>query len=384
VKDNITGLKEKESNSSDDQLFKEYFLEYQQAKANYYRHVLRKDDELVLKKIQKIPDDWESTNNQKIKLSDQEKKRLTDIKQKKSWELKFESIYIYFFTNIEEKLIDCLNYVKLTDEEFDEVKDSISSVLVEIGSNLVDFKYLSLSLAKRSVSDLYYLMASYSKFYRKKTFVFETDFYNRMNDGLKIFDNYHAFFSQIDNFLSYKENIEEYFKESSTNLGWKMDEFKTKKFFEKSEDGGKSYISNLMKIIQAGKIIKDRIKLDFDFLIYYYNKTDGKLYRYNFVTENLKEKFNQNIINEEIYHGFKKITDSFIKIKNTLKMNGLKNFGPENFKYIEILTFLYKGTKIVEYYYLVNQQYDNLRQLRSDFVYHIEKEYFQIMNISEK
>ena len=125
-------------NSSSDERIKDTLEEkYRKAKADYYRHVLRKQDEEFINRIQKIPDDWnifaEIRRNKNLIISETQKKRLTDIKKRKSWELKFESLNIFFLINIEETVLSCLNYRNLSEEELAETIESANHITTEFG-----------------------------------------------------------------------------------------------------------------------------------------------------------------------------------------------------------------------------------------------------------
>ncbi|HON78791.1 MAG TPA: hypothetical protein PK544_09895 [Spirochaetota bacterium] len=354
---------------------------YHRAKADYYRHVLRKQDEDFISKIQKIPDDWnifsEIRKNNNIIISDTQKKRLTDIKKRKSWELKFESLNIFFLINIEETVLSCLNYRHLSEEELAETIESANHITTEFGSNITNFKHLLLSLAKRSVSDLYYLIISFRKYYYKQGFIFEKDFISFCEDAIKIVNEYSKNMTSVSVFTETRDNYKMLFPKSSNTIGWKMDEIAVKKFFEDKEEPERYQIINhFKKRVSEAILFKKKLKIDHEYVKYYYNEHDGKVYRYNFITEALKIKLHENQIQQDVFDRFENIRNSFLDIKRDFDIKGILEFGPPGFTYIDTLEFIYKCCKIIEFFYLRSMKYESLQALRTETLYSIEHEYF--------
>lgn len=354
---------------------------YHRAKAEYYRHVLRKQDDEFINKIQKIPDDWnlytELRKNNNLVITDLQKKRLSDIKRRKSWELKFESLNIFYLIHIEEIVLSCLNYRSLTEIELGEANESANHIIIEFGSNITNFKHLLLSLAKRSVSDLYYLIISFRKYYYKQGFIFEKDFITFCDDAMKIVNEYSKNMKKIGKFRETRNYLHGLFPKSSNTIGFKMDEIAVKKFFEDREEPERYQIINeLKKRVREGILFKKKLKIDHEYMRYYFNEHDGKLYRYNFITEALKNKLHENKIQQEVFDRFENIRNTFLEIKIDFDMKGISGFGPPGFTYIEILEFIYKCCKIIEFFYLRSMKYESLQTLRTETLYSIENEYF--------
>jgi hypothetical protein len=135
------------------------------------------------------------------------------------------------------------------------------------------------------------------------------------------------------------------------------------------------YIDNLKKIIASTNVLKNSFKQNYNFLSYYYNDSDGKLFRYNFITHTLSEKLDNKIISPDMYKLFLDIRNNFNEIRECLLSNGLAGFGPSDFNYRMLLEFLFKVCKIIEFYYLRSSKYDNLKEFRTDYAHDIEKEY---------
>jgi len=377
INNNISHSNEQKEDRVDNPLEEKY----RKAKADYYRHVLRKRDDDLINKIQKIPDDWnnysETRKSENLIISDSQKKRLTDIKKRKSWELKFESLNIFFLINIEETVLSCLNYRYLSSEELGESIESANHITTEFGSNITNFKHLLLSLAKRSVSDLYYMIISFRKYYYKQGFIFEKDFISFCDDSIKIINEYRKNMTMVLQFSETRNNLALLFPKSSNTIGWKMDEIAVKKYFEDKEEPERYQIINeLKKRVREAIFFKKKLTVDHEYMRYYYNEHDGKVYRYNFITEALKTKLHENQITPEVFERFENIRNSFLEIKRDFDIKGILEFGPEGFTYIETLEFIHKCCKIIEFFYLRSMKYESLQTLRTETLYSIEHEYF--------
>lgn len=349
---------------------------YWESKAKYYRHIIRKEDTLLLKNILKIPDDWERFNpNNDVKLSMFEKKRLSDIKKRKSQELKYESLNIFYLVNLETNLIKCLKYKHVPVEQLDESCDSIRILLNQNINNLNQFKHLLLSLAKRAASDLYYLIFAYQNFIFKNPLDFEKDFPKLCDKFINIFENHKLFEKNIPVFKTQKKNIDKFFPKSSSLRGWKIDEIALKNFIETNKKNIIVSINNFKTILKSALAFKNNLKQNFKFFQYYYNESDGKLFRYNFITHSFSKKLENKLISKEVYELFHDIRDNFVSIKDNLTSNGLPGYGPFDFTYITVLEFLYKLCKIIEFYLLRNSKYDELQIFRSEYSHNIEKEF---------
>lgn len=112
------------------------------------------------------------------------------------------------------------------------------------------------------------------------------------------------------------------------------------------------------------------------FLKYYYNESDGRLFRLRFVNDTLKQKKEENKITSETYKAFQKILESFIRYKICFESVGIAGFGDEKISYIDLVNIIYKLCKILEFYYLRNMKYESLQDLRTDYLLYIEKEIY--------
>ncbi len=359
-------------------------IEYRAAKAFYYRYMLRKQDEDVFRKLQKIPDDWQKYSDaspeRQINITGEQQKRLSDMKKLKSWELKFESLNLYYLINIEDVLMECLSSNDIGDDELYEGIDSANSILTEIGSNISNFKYLLLSLARRAVSDFYYLMLAYEKFNKRREFIFEGGFQEFLTSAITIMTEHRAVIKNVESMKKYSQLIQPLFPKSSNQAGWKMDEFAVKKFIEEKTVSGekKSPVIELRSIVSAGYLFKKKLKDDYDFIKYYYNDHDGKMYRYNYITEMLSQKLKEGKISAEVFSGFELIRKKFTEIKEIFEIKGLLGFGPRGMNYLEVLEFVYKCAKIIEFFYLRSMRYDDLQTLRNKVLYYVENEFMRI------
>ncbi len=352
-------------------------IEYVAAKADYYRAVLRKEDENLIKRIQKIPTNWKNTTPSNLKIDENQKQRLSDLKQKKSWEMKIESLNIYYITNVEQVLICCFSHRPYDEFEVSEAKDSIVHLQMEVEADIKNFQKLFLSLTRRGISDLYYLILASYKFYRKRNFNLKTDLtdLSRTWTGLiKVYENFHL---SIDSFIYQNSLVMPFFTSSSNASGWKLNEFAIKSFFEENSsvrEDENDTIDQLLNAVKKAFLFRKKLKQDYDFLRYYYNGKDGKLYRYNFVLDLLHKKHLAGQLKNNAYEKFKGIRDNFLMMKDYLEGHGLYSFGPSNFNYLQIVEFIYKGAKVVESYYLRTSQYETLRNLRSEIIHYIEVE----------
>ncbi|PKL40832.1 MAG: hypothetical protein CVV44_04285 [Spirochaetae bacterium HGW-Spirochaetae-1] len=355
---------------------------YNESIVRYYRHVLRKQDEQVLKKIQKIPDDWDEYDKTRLisdpEISEDEKKRLSDIKSKKAWELKFESLNIYYLITIENTMISCLTHKILTDDEIHEAQDSVNSIITEIGGNIKNFKHLLLSLAKRAVSDLYYLMMTFRKYYYKLNVVFDEDFLRFCDDLITFFDEYRVMTRNISGFKKTREFLSRFFPVSANKRGWNIDETALKEFFEEEIKDEARTLAELKRTISAAYLYKKKQKKDYEFIKYYYNERDGKLFRYNFVVNSLSQKLIDQKISADVFEGFKKIRENFINLVRNFENRGLQGFGSPDLSYGQLVEFIFKGSLVLEYYYLRTLQHDELQKFRNDVLHYVEEEYNQL------
>ena len=352
---------------------------YLQSKTDYYRFVIRNEDKTILARFGKIPDDWDNYEySEGINLSEGVRSRLSDVKKKKSWELKLQSLYFFFITNLENKLLSVFQQDNIDDEELNDTIDSIVNLMLEIDDELLNIKYLLLTMAKRSISDFYYLISAYCKFFLKKNFNYETDIKILLEETGKVFKIYNITKREIVNLLKTKEEISRLFTNSSNDFGWRMNEFAVKDYLEKSKQA--------VKIIELNKIVKSayeykKILLNYYlFLKFYYNENDGKLFRLNFIYKSLSIKLEENKINNEVFESYQQIRESFINYKNQFDIVGLLGFGSEKISYYELLDFIFKLCKIIEFYYLRSMKYDTLQLLRNDILFYVEKEMLTLNN----
>ncbi len=347
--------------------------QYLQAKIDYYRFVIRNEDKTILARFGKIPDNWDNYKHlDNIQLTEGVKSRLSDIKRKKSWELKLQSLYFFFITNIENKLITVFQQGSIDNDELQEVIDSLSNLILEIDDELLNIKYLLLTLAKRSISDFYYLISAYCKFFLKKNFNYENDIKNILEEIIKVFRNYNKIEKDFLILLNIDGEISPLFTRSSNEFGWRMNEFSVKEYFEKSNQALK--IQELTKLVKISYDYKKAFLNYYSFLKFYYNENDGKLFRLNFVQESLKSKLDENKITPEVFGSYQKIRESFVNYKNQFEIIGLIGFGSEKISYYELLELTFKLCKIIEFYYLRNMKYDSLQLFRNDILYYVEKE----------
>ncbi len=352
---------------------------YKQSIINYYRGPLRKQDDAMFKTILKIPDNWdEFEKKMSISLSDNEKKQLSYKKKSYAWKIQFESQFIEHFINIENTLISCLTYRELEDDQIEDAKESISSILNNADRNIINFKDLLLLFAKRAISDLYYLMAAYHKYYNKKNFNFDTDFENFFNDLTSFFDEYKFIIKELNNFKQNSKEIETYFTLNKKSIGYKIIDDKINDFFSKDDSYKIKYIYDLKKLITTAFLFKKKLKSGYEFINFYFNGQDGKLFRYNYILNSLSQKLAKKNTSRDIVDGFNEILKNFTHVKKAYETFGLKDFGPDELPYSELINFLYKGSRLIESYHLRKSQYEELDKFRSTILHYVEKEYFNL------
>ena len=362
---------------SEKQHIRELEENYFRLKMNYYRFVIRNEDKNILSKFSKIPESWENyVPADGIRLSEEIKSRLSDIKKKKSWELKLESLYLFYVTDVENKILSILQQRSITDDEIDETIDSLNSLILEFDDELINFKNLMLTLAKRSVSDLYYILSAYSRFILKKNFVFENDAKKVMNDFIEILTRQKKREKLLTRFMQCNDEISSMFPRSSNQQGWRMNEFAVKEYLDKSNQLIK--IAELTLTVREGFEYKKTLMNYYSFLRYYYNENDGKMFRLNFISESLKTKLDEGRIPQDVYNSYEEIRESFRIYKLQFENSGLTGFGPDCMSYIELLDFIYRVSKIIEFYYLRNMKYEQLQTFRNEILFYVEKEIFAI------
>jgi hypothetical protein len=299
---------------------------YRSAKTDYYRYVIRSEDKDMLSKMIKIPDDWEDYKPREgVRLTESMKKRLSDIKRKMSWELKLQSLYFIYITNIEYVILSVLQQRDIEKHELDDAADSINNISIELEDELLNIKHLLLTLAKRSISDFYYLVSAYCKFFYKKNFHYESDIRIVLNEFIKMIQQQVQSRKSIESFKKYEAEISQFFQASSNELGWRLNDFFAKEYFEKE--------NKTMKIMEYNRLLKDlfdyknSLRNYFNFLKYYYNETDGKMFRKNFIYESLKQKLDDKKISNDTFKTYENIRKSFIRYRTAFEDSGIRVFG---------------------------------------------------------
>ena len=350
---------------------------FNNAKTDYYRYVIRSEDKTLFSKLVKIPDSWENYQNiDGVNLTDKVKSRLSDIKRKKTWELKLQSLYFIYITSIENNIISVLQQRTSDKQELKETTDSISNIILELESDMFNIKHLLLTLAKRSISDFFYLISAYTKFFYKKNFQYENDIKIILSEFIKLINDQILFAKNLETLKKVEAETASLFQSSTNVLGWRIDEFALKDFIEKENQASRIY--EFSKLLQALYEYKNRLRSYYNFLKYYYNENDGKLFRLNFVHESLKQKSDEQKITMETFNAFENIRNSFIEYKQCFEVAGIPGFGDLNTPYIEIVHSIYKLCKILEFYYLRNMKYEDLQELRNKYLLYIEKEIYAI------
>ncbi|MBN1531300.1 MAG: hypothetical protein JXA20_01425 [Spirochaetes bacterium] len=364
------------------------YRDYSRAKTRYYRDVLRIQDKDFIRLLTKVPDDWDEYESRRSKdtltIGEETKLRLSDIKKMKSWELKFESLYVYFIVTMENTLVECLNYRSVTPEVIDEGIESVNSIMVEIGSDLLNFKNLLLSLAKRSVSDLYYLMVAYYRFFKRMSYAMEREFDDFCRDALAIMEDNRRVGDIIAALQDIETIITPFFDRSAHLLGWRLNEFSLKQYIEGK---GKSELirhDHLKKILTMAYSLKMRVRRAHDFLAYYYNAKDGKLYRYNYIISELDRKYRNGKVPSEAIEGFREIHGHFRRVAETFHSNGLDGFGPGIYTYERLLEFIHKCGKVLEFIYLRSMMYNDLNDIRASILRRCDDELIRIHDLKTK
>ena len=153
-----------------------------------------------------------------------------------------------------------------------------------------------------------------------------------------------------------------------------MEDRAVKEYFDDKNNSKHTTSITFANIIQKLILFKQTIQNYYNFLKYYYSEKTGLLFRYDFIINTLDQKLHEGKVDIPTVAGFKKIRESFIKLKSEFESQGLFNFGPDGYWYIDIIQFIYKCCKILEFIYLRSSNYDRLKELRNDILFKIEKE----------
>ncbi len=231
-----------------------------------------------------------------------------------------------------------------------------------------------LNSAKKAISDLYYIFLSYFKFFKKRPFDFTTDFKDALHNAMMIITNYEEIKNNIEILEKYNPVIEQFFYKTRETVGIRMEDLLVKDYFKSDDSARELSTANLPRIIEKALNLKNTIQYYFDFLNYYYSEHSGLQFRYNFIIQNLDQKLNEGKIAITTVAGFKNIRSNFLKLKTEFESLGLFNFGPGEYWYIDIIHFIYKCSKILEFVYLRSSRYEALKELRNDILFKVEKE----------
>ena len=350
---------------------------YEAAKSNYYRLVLRRQDDMVLKQLQKIPDNWEeyekNRSDDSPAVPQEKQQRLSDLKKRKSWELKFESLNIYFIKAIEHAFLDTIQQKHMHDEQLEDAVDSVNNIILEIGANISNFKTLLLSLAKRGVSDLYYMIMSHDKFNDRQFNSFDEEFHDFCEYLIRHFQGYRNIIRNIDIFINSADFVEQFFTSSSSMQGWKINDNKVKQYLDNKEP--EISIIELIKINTAADQYRKRLKKDFEYLNYYYNDRDGKLFRYNYIVDSHRQKLETGKVSQQVFEGLDNIRKGFLAIKTHTEKTGLGSYGSPGLSYSDLVNLILKTGKIIEVHYLRSSRYEDLKNFRNDILYYAQEEY---------
>jgi hypothetical protein len=204
-----------------------------------------------------------------------------------------------------------------------------------------------------------------------------------MKDILSQFSRYKSIIATIPLFNSLSSKIDIFFMRTSNYTGLRLDENLIKKN-ETMLNESNGIIPDLAKMLPIAFSIKTKIKRNYDFLKFYYNKDSGRLFRYNYILENMKTKVDTGRTKIEIFEKFTAMRTAFCDIKYTYDMNGFEYFGFNGMQYGRLVDFIYKGSKILEYFYLRNSKYEDLQNLRNSILVYIENEQHKIGNIQAR
>jgi hypothetical protein len=371
--------KEKKSSNNSRIFIYELEKKFLEARMNYYRFVIRNEDKSVISRLIKIPDNWQNYKSENgVKITENVMARLSDVKKKMTWELKLQSLYFYSIVNIENIIISAMQQNPIDESELQDAVDSINTIILELESEFFNIKHLLLTLAKRSISDFYYLVSSYCKYFMKKSFNFENDIKTLLSEFIKIINQQYVVNKNVDMFITLDRKISSLFEESSNALGWRMNEFAVKDYLEK--DNPFVMVTEMANVAKEAFSYKNSLKNYYYFLKYYYNESEGKLFRLNFISDSLKVKLNDKKISEDVFNSFEDIRLSFISYKSLFDKTGLSGFGHEKMSYYELLNFIFKLCKIIEFYYLRNMKYNDLQDFRNEIYYYVENEIISINN----
>ncbi len=365
---------------------------YRESRIAYYRTILRQSDREMMRRVGKIPDEWDNAEAIYATLTEDEKKRLSDIKKQRSWELMFESLHLVFITTIEDRFLDILMHRPLEEEEIEEGIDAINHIMLELGASLTNLKEMLLSLSKRQVSDLYYLITAYLKFNHHSPGNFEKDFMDFSEGALMLFKKEKEIRGWISRILDFSTYLKQFYTKSTGASSWKLNEKELKALIaretnedeflsesKKSEKEKSVYdLQEINRILSLAFLLKKRLKQDYLFIRYYFNEKDGKLFRLNFVTEALYQKLENGRIDEQVYTSMNEIRENFVLFKNSFEFLGMEGFGFHTLPFIDIMEILYKGCKLVEQFYVRTARYDELENLRNEMLYYVEQEYTSI------
>jgi hypothetical protein len=364
---------------------------YRESRIAYYRTILRQSDREMMRKLGKIPDDWEDAEAIFANLTEEERRLLSDIKKQRSWELKFESLYLVFITTIEDRFLDILMHRPLEEEEINEGIDALNHITLELGASLTNLKDMLLSLAKRQVSDLYYLITAYLKFDRRSPGNFEKDFMEFSEAAVNLFRKEKELREGVANILSFSVYLDDFFTRSTGSNSWKLNEKALKSLIARekndeeylsdtkgSDDVSAYTLEDINRILSLAFLLKKRLRQDYLFIRYYFNEKDGKLFRLNFVTGALYQKMEENRIDEQVYTAMNEIRENFVLFKNSFEFLGQEGFGFHELPYVDLLEILYKGCRLAEQFYVRTARYDELENLRTEMLYYVEQEYTSI------
>lgn len=251
---------------------------------------------------------------------------------------------------------------------------TIQNMLTDSSENC---RHMLLSLARRAASDLYYMVAARNRYYQQQEYQFSRDFPLFCNQLATSYSSHcmiHNIFSQNSELTAM---IQETLLPASNSLGITVKDQDLRSWIPENDDDSMMLVTRLKKYMTTLFVYRNRIKDDFSFLRYYFNERDGKGYRYQFTMELLEAKKARGEISPLLPESFGHVYRTFRKLSSILMQMSLEDFGPRDFTYRQIVILVYGAAKFLEYIYLRNGNHEDLKLLRSEVYYHIEKELMQ-------
>ncbi|MCP4130514.1 MAG: hypothetical protein GY754_05985 [bacterium] len=318
-------------------------LKLEDAQKQYYRLIVRAEDRIMLKKIY------------------EDKKELSPVEDEIFNALNFENQKLFHIRVVEENLVSCLEYKRLTKEDHISVLDSCKDILSDFDSNSERYEKLLLNLASRGVSSSYHLFQGLSLNYNKKKFTFNMGSLLKLGQVIIMkFRNNSRLKEQVRDYNYCKTNLQDYLKASQDGRLSSINIKAIKELITRTGTQLDDFIKALRECFDNLLALRNEIESNYEFLCYYY---ELKTHWYQSCMKRLQQMNHASEANKEMLKLFNEIQKSFIDYKTAFMNQGIDSFGPADCSFYDLNEVIYTTGKFLSSVYFCSYNVTKVREI---------------------